>query len=153
MRKPLSETSAADWQRIIGINLTLPGILVSSYIGGMPARGWGRILLFGGTNTGSIRGFTTTAPYVAAKTALGTLAKSVAKNASAYGVTCNVICPGLTDTEYMDDEAKRYNAENAPGGNVLSPAEIAAFAASVMQNPALNGGIFPIDHGIEVYKV
>lgn len=153
LRKPLAETSAADWKRIVTMNLILPGTLVSAYLGGMMAKGWGRIILFGGTNTAAIRGFTTTAPYSAAKTALGTLAKSVAKNASASGVTCNVICPGLTNTEYMDEEAKRYNRDNAPGGKVLSPAQIASFAVDILKNPALNGGVFPIDHGVEVYRV
>jgi NAD(P)-dependent dehydrogenase (short-subunit alcohol dehydrogenase family) len=153
IRKPLAETSAEDWKRIVTMNLILPGSLVSAYLGGMMENGWGRILLFGGTNTGGIRGFTTTAPYSASKTALGTLAKSVAKNAAASGVTCNVICPGLTDTEYMDDEAKNYNRENAPGCRVLRPTEIAAFACDILKNPALNGGIFPIDHGVEVYRV
>jgi NAD(P)-dependent dehydrogenase (short-subunit alcohol dehydrogenase family) len=119
-------------------------------------RGWGRILLFGSTNTASVRGFTTSAPYSAAKTALGVLAKSVAKNAAAAGaseVTCNVVCPGLTITEYMEEEAVRYNRENAPCGKLLLPEEIAAFALSILKNPALNGGVYPIDRGVELYRV
>ncbi|MDR3302531.1 MAG: SDR family oxidoreductase [Spirochaetaceae bacterium] len=153
LRKPLAETSGADWRRIVTMNLILPGTLVSAYLGGMIERAWGRILLFGGTNTASVRGFTTTTPYSASKTALGVLAKSLAKNAAGCGVCCNVICPGLTNTEYMDEESMRYNRENAPGGKVLTPAEIASFALDILKNPALNGGIFPIDHGIELYRV
>ncbi|MDR3325294.1 MAG: SDR family oxidoreductase [Spirochaetaceae bacterium] len=152
-RKALAETSPADWQRIVEVNLILPGALVSTYLGGMVERRWGRILLFGGTNTATIRGFTTTAPYSAAKTALGVLARSVARNAPGSGVTCNVICPGLTDTEYMDDAARRYNRENAPGGAPLQPETIAAFALDILKNPHLNGGAYPIDNGIELYRV
>jgi len=153
LRKYLAETSIMEWRNIVHANLTLPGALISSYLGGMIERGWGRILLFGGTNTSNIRGFTTTCPYSASKTALAVLAKSVAKNVPNAAVTCNVISPGLTDTEYMDEEAKQYNRDNAPGGKVLSPAEIAAFAIEIMKNPALNGAVFPIDYGVEVSVV
>ncbi|MDR2835640.1 MAG: SDR family oxidoreductase [Bacteroidales bacterium] len=150
-RKPLADITVQDWQHFVGLNLILPGALTSAYLGKMAKQHWGRILLFGGTNTANIRGFTTTTPYSAAKTALGTVAKSVVKNAD--GVTCNVVCPGLTNTEYMNEEAIQYNKENAPGGNVLSVKEIADFAIEILKNPALNGGIFPIDYGIEINKV
>lgn len=153
MRKMLAETMPADWKRIVTLNLILPGSLISAYLGRMIEKRWGRILLFGGTNTSSIRGWTTTAPYAAAKTALGTLAKSTAKNAATFGVTCNVICPGLTDTEYMDEEARRYNRENAPSGKPLSPETIGAFAVEILKNPHLNGAVLPIDEGVEVHVV
>ncbi|MDR2509862.1 MAG: SDR family NAD(P)-dependent oxidoreductase [Spirochaetaceae bacterium] len=153
LRKPLAQTSAADWRRLVTLNLIFPGALVSGYLDGMMKRRWGRILLFGGTNTAQIRGWTTTAPYAAAKTALGALAKSVAKNAASFGVCCNVICPGLTDTEYMDETALLYNRENSPDGCALRPEEIAAFAIEILRNPNLNGAILPIDKGVEVHVV
>jgi len=111
-------------------------------------RNWGRILLFGGTNTDTIRGFTTTAAYSAAKTALGVIAKSAAKTAGSRGVTCNVICPGLTDTEYVTEEQKRYNREKSPGGKPLSAEEIARTALDILGNPGLNGAVIPVDQGL-----
>jgi len=153
LRKPLAETSILDWHNTVQANLILPGALVSAYLGGMLERRWGRILLFGGTNTSNIRGFTTSCPYSASKTALAVLAKSVAKNAPDASVTCNVISPGLTNTEYMDEEAKQYNRDNAPGGKVLTPAEIAAFAVEILKNPALSGAVYPVDYGVEVSVV
>jgi NAD(P)-dependent dehydrogenase (short-subunit alcohol dehydrogenase family) len=116
----------------------------------MMRRKWGRILLFGGTNTDTIRGFTTTAAYSAAKTALGVLAKSAAKSAGSQGVTCNVICPGLTDTEYLDEAGRRYNRERSPGGKALEPEEIASLAVEILANPRINGAIIPIDRGLVV---
>jgi NAD(P)-dependent dehydrogenase (short-subunit alcohol dehydrogenase family) len=156
LRRPLAETTVDNWRRIVTANLILPGALVSGVLGGMLNRHWGRILLFGGTNTANIRGFTTTAPYSAAKTALGVLAKSVAKNvalAGVDGVTCNVICPGLVLTEYMDEAAVRYNRENAPAGRLLTSEEVGEFALGILANSALSGGVYPIDCGVEVYRV
>ena len=136
------------WQKMVENNLVFPGILVSLYLRGMIARNWGRILLFGGTNTDTIRGFTTTAAYSAAKTALGVIAKSVAKAAGQRGVTCNVLCPGLTDTEYTSEALRQYNREKSPGGKPLSTAELARSALAILENPRINGAVLPVDQGI-----
>ena len=136
------------WQKTIENNLIFPGILVSHVLSGMIERNWGRILLFGGTNTDTIRGFTTTAAYSAAKTALGVLAKSTAKAAGARGVTCNVVCPGLTDTEYVSEALRRYNREKSPGGRSLMPLEVAQTALAILENPDVNGAVIPVDKGL-----
>jgi NAD(P)-dependent dehydrogenase (short-subunit alcohol dehydrogenase family) len=129
-------------------NLAFPGTIVSLALCGMIKRRWGRILLFGGTNTDTIRGFTSTAAYSAAKTALGVIAKSAARTAGKHGITCNVICPGLTDTEYLDEEARAYNRERSPSGKALRPAEIALSALGILENPGINGAVVPVDQGL-----
>jgi NAD(P)-dependent dehydrogenase (short-subunit alcohol dehydrogenase family) len=116
----------------------------------MIAKKWGRILLFGGTNTDTIRGFSTTSAYSAAKTALGVVAKSVALTAGPHGVTCNVVCPGLTDTEYSRGEAEKYNRERSPGGIPLNSGEIADMALRILEYPQVNGAIIPIDRGLKL---
>ena len=63
LQKPLDMTTAEEWNTIVYANLTLPGILVSSALAGMKERKWGRILLFGGTETHLLRGFRTNAVY------------------------------------------------------------------------------------------
>jgi NAD(P)-dependent dehydrogenase (short-subunit alcohol dehydrogenase family) len=114
----------------------------------MMRRNWGRILLFGGTNTDTIRGYRTSAAYSAAKTALGVVAKSAARTGASRGVTCNVVCPGLTDTEYLNGEEGRYNRERNPSGKALNPEEIALAALGILENPHINGAILPVDGGL-----
>jgi NAD(P)-dependent dehydrogenase (short-subunit alcohol dehydrogenase family) len=145
----LQEIKATDWYFLVENNLILPGILISNLLCDMINKRWGRILLFGGTNTAEIRGFSTTAAYSAAKTALGVLAKSVAKSAGSAGITCNVVCPGLTDTEYTSKEEQEFNRKKS-GGKVLLPEEIAQVALEILENPALNGAVIPVDAGIWV---
>ena len=143
------ETLDSDiWQSMGDNNLVFPGILVSSCLKGMMERNWGRILLFGGTNTDTIRGFTSTAAYSAAKTALGVIAKSAAKTAGALGVTCNVLCPGLTDTEYTQEWLRDYNREKSPGGKPLNTEQIALAALAILENPCINGAIVTSDQGL-----
>lgn len=136
------------WQNMVESNLILPGTLVSLTLQGMMERNWGRILLFGGTNTDTLRGFSTTTAYSAAKTALAVIAKSVAKSAGSRGITCNVVCPGLTDTEYTPEEQRRYNREKSAGKGPLKPEQIAQAALAILENPGLNGAVVPVDQGI-----
>ncbi|GHV67998.1 beta-ketoacyl-ACP reductase [Spirochaetia bacterium] len=149
-RGALADMVPADWRDLTLCNLVLPGTLVSLTLPSMMRRGFGRILLFGGTKTDTIRGFTSTAVYSAAKTALGVLAKSAAREGGPSGVTCNVLCPGLTDTEYLDDKARSYNAEQSPGGKPLIPDDIARAALAILENPQINGAIIPVDRGIAI---
>jgi 3-oxoacyl-[acyl-carrier protein] reductase len=144
----LENPDADFWREMAESNLIFPGRIVSRVIGGMMERNWGRILLFGGTNTDTIRGYTSTAAYSAAKTALGVLAKSAARTAGQRGVTCNVLCPGLTDTEYTTEELKRYNREKSPCGIPMNPEQVARAALAILENPCLNGAVIPLDRGV-----
>ena len=141
----LPDTDAGLWRSMTESNLIFPGMMVSLTLSGMLERGWGRILLFGGTGTEHIRAYTTTAAYSAAKTALGVLAMSAAKAARGRDVTCNVLCPGLTDTEYCAEEDRRYNREHSPGGRALEPEEIALRALDILENPGINGALAAAD--------
>jgi 3-oxoacyl-[acyl-carrier protein] reductase len=149
-RSPINALNAQDWLFLTVNNLALPGMLISAVLGDMIAKKWGRILLFGGTNTDAIRGFTTTSAYSAAKTALGVVAKSTALTAGPHGVTCNVVCPGLTDTEYTGEEVEKYNRERSPAGIPLSAGEIADAAMWILEQPQINGAIIPVDRGIKL---
>jgi 3-oxoacyl-[acyl-carrier protein] reductase len=150
---PLTETSPQIWRSMTENNLIFPEILISGVLRCMIKKGWGRILLFGGTCTGEIRGFTGTAAYSAAKTALGVLAKSAARaaiNAGAFEVSCNILCPGLTDTEYTGESERIFNRDHSPGGKAMNPREIALAALQILENPAINGIILPMDRGISI---
>jgi len=148
LRGALEDPDMDLWQKMADFNLVFPGILVSRVIRGMMERNWGRIVLFGGTNTDTIRGFTTTAAYSAAKTALGVVVKSAAKSAGSRGVTCNMVCPGLTDTEYTTSEQSRYHLEKNPGGKPLETTDIARMVLAVIDNSGINGAIIPVDRGV-----
>ena len=145
---PLEETSSDFWQAMTENNLIFPGILVSLVLKGMIERNFGRILLFGGTNTDIIRGYTTTAAYSAAKTALGVLAKSAAKTAGSRGVTCNVICPGLTETEYTGEDQRQYYRDKTPGRKPMNSEQVARAALEILENSCFNGGIVAVDQGV-----
>lgn len=150
VNKPLSQTTAEDWRLMALGGLALPGIVASGAAVAMAARGFGRILLFGGTRTDAIRGFRTNAAYAAAKTGLGVLAKSIAVEFGGAGVSCAVLCPGFVDTEYLDDSMRERLTLASPRGGLIPAAEIANLAASLLagQMDLANGSIIVADRGL-----
>lgn len=148
LRKPLERCTSHDWEYLTRANFSWPGVLVSLSLRGMLDRGWGRILLFGGTNTDTIRGFTSTAVYSAAKTALAVVVKSTAKTAAERGVTCNMICPGFVDTEYLSEEARAYGKSKSPAHELLSPEDVAELGIQILLSPQINGAIISVDGGV-----
>jgi len=150
VNKSLAETTTADWRLIAMGGLALPGIVATAAAQGMASRGFGRILLFGGTRTDAIRGFKTNAAYAAAKTGLGVLAKSIAVEFGGAGVSCAVVCPGFVDTEYLDAPMRQRLTLTSPRGGLIPVAEIAGLAISLLegQMDLANGSIIVADRGL-----
>lgn len=148
--KSLSLTTAQDWQMTALGCLALPGTLASEAAAGMAHRGFGRILLFGGTRTDAIRGFKANAAYAAAKTGIGVLAKSIAVEYSGRGVSCSVLCPGFIDTEYLDDAMKARLKAASPRGRLIPSSSIASLALDMLLGgmDLANGSIIVADEGL-----
>jgi NAD(P)-dependent dehydrogenase (short-subunit alcohol dehydrogenase family) len=147
LRKSLDETDEAEWENVVYANLTFPGVLVSTALPYMCTQRWGRILLFGGTRTDTVRGFRTNAAYAAAKTGLASLVKSVSLGYAFSGVVCNAVCPGFTDTEYLKADEKKQLAAKNPDGRLISAEDIAELAVLLLKNANCNGNIVPVDKG------
>lgn len=150
MSAPIHRTSDAQWEEMVGLNLTLPAILVSRLLPGMISRGYGRILLFGGPRSDRSGGYRDIAAYAAAKHGLASLTRSVALQYGSSGVRCNMICPGYVDTEYQDEARKARIADRLPSGRLVSVEELAGLALHLISaaSDAVNGAIIPVDFGV-----
>ncbi|MFA6506006.1 MAG: SDR family oxidoreductase [Treponemataceae bacterium] len=151
-RSSLARTTAEDWERAALLDLAFPGALASAYIENMAKEGYGRFLFFGGTTTDSVRGFTTTAAYSAAKTGIGVLVKSIALEYAGTGVSAVVVCPGFVDTEYLNDEVRLDLRKGAPGGRLLETEEVARVALRLIESETSNGAIVSLDAGLNLAK-
>lgn len=147
---PLAETSAEAWERSALLDLALPGALASTCLGGMATRGYGRLLFFGGTSTDTLRGYTSTVAYSAAKAGIGVLVKSIALEYGGRGISALAICPGFVDTEYLTDRNRALLRRSSPGGELLGAEEIARVALDLLVGDAVNGAIVPVDGGINL---
>ncbi len=150
VHKPLARTTPEDWRLVSLACLALPGIIATEAAAAMAARGFGRILLFGGTRTDTIRGFLANAAYASAKTGLGVLVKSLSAEFGGSGVASALLCPGLVDTEYLDEETRARLGAVSPRGRLIAPEAIAELALSLLSGgmDLSNGAILTADEGL-----
>ena len=103
---PFSVATDEHWQRGIDLLLRPPIILTRLVLSEMQSRKYGRIIFIG-----SIFGLEpekTSVVQSTLRTGLNALAKCVATEVAADGVTVNVICPGYFDTPLVQELAKQY---------------------------------------------
>ncbi len=147
LQKDLSDMTLSEWRNISLLDYALPGFFVSNVLKYMMKSSWGRILLFGGTGTCSRSEYSTNAAYAGAKTGIGTLVQSVAFKYGRYGITCNCILPGFTETEYVSSALLSSQGKKMPDGTVVSGVEIAESARFLLENKSLNGVLLRVDKG------
>lgn len=147
LQKSLEETTPDQWIDTTLLNYALPGICVSAALPRMKHKGWGRILLFGGSRTHSIAAFRTNAAYAGAKTAVCSLVRSTAAHYSPWGITCNGILPGLTETEYQSPELLAELARKNPSGTIIPAQTVAAAAMNLLSTKEINGALLNVDDG------
>ena len=99
--KPFTKTSAAEWDKLIAINLTGALHMHHAVLPGMAARKSGRIVNLA-SDAGRV-GSSGEAVYAACKGGLVSLSKTLAREHSRHGITVNVVCPGPTDTALFAD--------------------------------------------------
>ncbi len=90
------ETTAADFRKVVDINLTGVFLMVKAIHPLMKGRGWGRIVSIGSAST--FEGVPNQIHYVAAKAGLFGMSRSLAREFGKDGITVNVVTPGLTVT-------------------------------------------------------
>ena len=86
-----------EWRQILDINLTGTFLMICALLPLMKAREGGRIINFGSASV--IEGIAGQAHYVSAKAGIVGLSRCLAVEFGGYGITVNVITPGLTLTE------------------------------------------------------
>src|SRR3954469_11582354 len=131
--KPFLDTDEAFWDRIIDINFKGPLRFTQLLLPGMVERGWGRIINIG-SDAGRV-GSSLESVYSGAKGGLIAFTKTIAREVARNGVTANVVCPGPTDTPFMQETmAAQRDADAVLGAVVRSvpmrrlaqPEEVAA---------------------------
>ena len=102
---PAHKTSLDLWMRTLNVNLTGAFLTVKPALAGMRERGRGRIVFI--ASTAGLKGYAYVAPYVAAKHGVVGLARALAVETAATGITVNAVCPGFTDTPMLNESIRR----------------------------------------------
>jgi NAD(P)-dependent dehydrogenase (short-subunit alcohol dehydrogenase family) len=127
---PVTETDVAEWDRVIGVNLSGVFLGMKHQIPAMLEGGGGAIV---NTSSGAgVVGIAGQAAYAASKWGVIGLSKSVALEYAARNIRVNVIAPGIIDTPMMDRfsggtvEGRQRVIGQEPVGRMGRPEEIAA---------------------------
>jgi 2-hydroxycyclohexanecarboxyl-CoA dehydrogenase len=99
--KPFLQTSPADWQKLIAINLTGALIMHHAVLPQMVERRSGRVVNI--ASDAARVGSSGEAVYAACKGGLVAFSKTMAREHARDGITFNVICPGPTETQLFGD--------------------------------------------------
>ena len=133
----VQETTLAEWQQTIDVNLTGTFLCIQRVLPAMLATGHGRIVNI--ASTAGLRGYTRVAAYCAAKHGVIGLTRALGAETARSGVTVNAVCPGYIDgtpmlrsaianvarlTGKSEDEARAVLAK--PSGTFVTLDEVAA---------------------------
>lgn len=152
--KRFSDVSFDRWQRVIDVNLNGVFHCVQAVLPDMLEAGWGRIVNISSSSTHSGQPFM--APYVAAKSAVNGLTKSLALEYGPSGITVNAVPPGFIDTPMLRNAEERgflgdteKQIAQTPVRRIGRPEDIAAACAFLISEEAgyITGQILGVNGG------
>ena len=153
--KRFTDISFEDWQRVIDVNLNGVFHCVQAVLPDMVEAGWGRIVNISSSSTHSGQPYMSA--YVAAKSGVNGLTKSLALEYGPDGITVNAVPPGFIDTPMLRTAEERgrlggtieEHIARTPVRRVGKPEDIAAAVAFLVSEEAgyITGQILGVNGG------
>jgi 2-hydroxycyclohexanecarboxyl-CoA dehydrogenase len=152
--KRFTDITFEQWQRVIDVNLNGVFHCIQAVLPDMIEAGWGRIVNISSSSTHS--GAPYMAHYVAAKSAVNGLTKTLALEYGPKGITVNAVPPGFIDTPMLRTAEARGHLgdiqktiEATPVRRIGKPEDIAAACAFLISEEAgyITGQILGVNGG------
>ena len=152
--KRFTDLTFDDWQKVIDVNLNGTFHCIQATLPDMLEAGWGRIVNISSSSTHSGQPFM--AAYVAAKSAVNGLTKSLALEYGPHGITVNAVPPGFIDTPMLRKAEQRgflgdtdKQIEATPVRRIGRPEDIAAACSFFISDDAsyITGQILGVNGG------
>jgi 2-hydroxycyclohexanecarboxyl-CoA dehydrogenase len=150
-----SKMTFPEWSKVIDVNLNGVFHTIQAVLPDMVEAGWGRIVNISSSSTHSGQPFM--AHYVAAKSAVNGLTKSLALEYGPAGITVNAVPPGFVDTPMLRSAESRHllggtvedHINRTPVRRVGRPEDIAAACAFFISEDAsyITGQILGVNGG------
>ncbi|CAM2771990.1 short-chain dehydrogenase [Mycobacterium intermedium] len=152
--KKFTNITFEDWQRVIDVNLNGVFHTIQAVLPDMVEAGWGRIVNISSSSAHSGQPFM--AHYVAAKSAVNGLTKSLALEYGPSGITVNAVPPGFIDTPMLRKAETQgllgdveQTIARTPVRRIGRPEDIAAACAFLVSEEAgyITGQILGVNGG------
>ncbi|MEV4997147.1 SDR family oxidoreductase [Streptomyces niveus] len=147
--RPVVRMRDEDWDDVLRTNLTGMFHCVRHALPSMIAQRFGRIVCVGSVS-GAL-GLPGQANYAAAKAGLLGLTRSVARENGRYGITANVVAPGLVEsplTAGLGAPARERFLGLSATGRYVTPEDVAGAVRFCVDSPAVTGQLINVDGGL-----
>jgi len=153
-RRPITETSASEWDITQRVNSTGTFLLIREYLRRrtrVPHAG-ARFITFGSV-AAQLGGYRSSSAYIASKSAILGLTKAAAREGAPIGVAVNAVAPGLIDAPMLrmslDPADDAEISKTIPLGRIGTPEDVAG-AVSYLSGPDsayLTGAVIDVNGG------
>lgn len=123
--KPVADMEPDEWKKTIASNLDSVYNLARLTLPHMRTRHFGRIVCLASVGAERTLGQSKVSAYLAAKSAVVAFCKSLALEEARYGITVNVVCPGLVNSTQPHPAEHHDLGERVPAGRAGSAEEVA----------------------------
>lgn len=110
--------TSKEWEDTFRSNLLSSFFCIQEVLQDMRSRKWGRIINIGYSRVEQLSSFQTITPYAVAKTGLLILTRSVAASEAGWGITVNMVSPGLMEEGVLPADSK------VPAGRLGKPEDV-----------------------------
>lgn len=144
----LDALTAADWRRLLDVNLIAPWLLCTA---ALPALRESRGSIVNVTSHAGVRPKGSSIAYAASKAALNHVTKLLAA-ALGPDVRVNAVAPGLVDTAMTASwtEAQELWKTASPMRRAAQPSDVADLVAAIIANGYLTGEVILLDGGLNL---
>jgi meso-butanediol dehydrogenase/(S,S)-butanediol dehydrogenase/diacetyl reductase len=164
---PVAELDPQVWQKVLGINLTGPYLLMKAAIPHMLKGGGGSIINI--ASLGGTRCLPGMPAYCSSKAGLIMLSQQVALDYGRHNIRCNAVCPGGVTTDMSKDSFGQFGkmlgidtdtflkqiAEGIPLHRFADPPEVGGLCSYLASDDSsfVTGAVILIDGGSAVVDI